>query len=455
MKVPHRPHHRLTWALALGLGAAAFAAPAASAHQSRTDAVSTWNENAGKAAVAACISPVGPSPAEARLYAMTHIAIHDALNAIDRRSRPYVFRGRARQHASTDAAVAAAARDVMVPVIGSLPPHLAPPACVTAALAGVEADYVTALDAVRDGRAKRRGVAVGQAAAKAILALRVADDAYELLSPDFDYDEGTLPGEYRFGPGTPLAFGPEFGKLTPFALREGSQFRPGPPHAVTDPRYTADFNEIKRLGGDDGATPSARTPDETEIALFWYESSTLQWNRIARRVAARRLGAWEQARLFGLLNIALADGYIGTFETKYHYKYWRPVTAIRLAATDGNPDTDADPGWTPLRETPPVPDYDSGHAVEGGAGAKVLQRFFGNRVRFTTCSTTLQDAANNCGGTAARYRTYHSFSQAARENGRSRILIGFHFREGVEVGTDHGGRIAGFAVDRLMRPRGR
>ena len=270
------------------------------------------------------------------------------------------------------------------------------------------------------------------------------------------YDEGDEPGEYRFTPGTPFAFGPRFGELEPFVLRNGSQFRPGPPHAVTDPRYTADFNEVKRLGGDGATTPSARTPDQTEIALFWFESSPLQWNRIARTVAAQtRLDQWEQARLYGLLNMALADGYIGTFETKYHYDYWRPVTAIRAAATDRNPDTAADPLWTPLMETPPIPDYDSGHAVEGGAAAKVLRRFFGtDRIRFSTCSTTLPKG-RNCGEASARSRTYGSFSQAETENAESRIFVGIHFREAVEVGIEHGRRIAARVVNRSMRPRGR
>ena len=125
-------------------------------------------------------------------------------------------------------------------------------------------------------------------------------------------------------------------------------------------------------------TPSARTDDQTEIARFWYESSPLQWNRITRTVAtAEGLDLWESARLLGLLNLALTDGYIGGFETKYHYRFWRPVTAIRLADIDGNPATTPDPTWTPLLETPAVPDYDSGHSVEGGAAAEVLKRFFG------------------------------------------------------------------------------
>ena len=159
---------------------------------------------------------------------------------------------------------------------------------------------------------------------------------------DAGYPQGTRPGEYRFTPGTPFAFAPGWGDVTPFVLRESSQFRPGPPYAVTSNKYTADFVEVKRLGGDDITTPSARSAEQTEIALFWVESSPLQWNRIARTVSARtHLDLWEQARLFGLLNMALADGYIGSFDTKYHYNYWRPVTAIREAGSDGNPNTTA------------------------------------------------------------------------------------------------------------------
>ena len=150
--------------------------------------------------------------------------------------------------------------------------------------------------------------------------------------------------------------------------------------------------------------------------------------------------------------MALTDGYIGTFETKYHYVYWRPVTAIRLAGTDGNPLTAPDATWTPLQETPPIPDYDSGHAVQGGAGAAVLRRFFGtDRVSFRSCSTTLA-AGSRCGDASPVLREYASFSQAAAENGRSRILIGFHFREAVEVGIAHGTLIGDRAVGLFLRP---
>jgi hypothetical protein len=270
----------------------------------------------------------------------------------------------------------------------------------------------------------------------------------------FSTRRGRLPGDYRFTPGFDFAFAPGWGNVTPFVLHHGAQFRPGPPYAVKSKKYTADFNEVKRLGGDGITTPSDRTPEQTQIAHFWVESSPLMWNRIARTVsAAEALDPWENARLFGLLNTALADGYIGSLDTKYQYNYWRPVTAIQLAETDGNPDTDADPTWTPLVPTPPAPDYDSGHSVEGGAAAQVLKRFFDtDHVSFTACSLTLPLPEERCGGASGVLREFTSFTEAAEENGLSRILNGFHFRKAVEEGIEHGRKIGDRAVNRFLKP---
>ena len=151
--------------------------------------------------------------------------------------------------------------------------------------------------------------------------------------------------------------------------------------------------------------------------------------------------------------MAMADGYIGSFETKYHYNYWRPVTAIRLADTDDNPDTTGDPNWTPLQLTYPIPDYDSAHSVEGGAASEVLKRFFGtDHIRFRACSLSLPLVEEQCGGASEVLRRFRSFSQAAEENGESRILIGIHFRKGVEEGIEHGRKIADRAVNRFLEP---
>lgn len=427
----------------VAFGAIAFAFPVCLS----ADAVTMWNINANKAANATCIGPSGNGLYESRLYAMVHIAIHDAVNAIDLRSRPYAYDAQAVSYASFDAAVATAAHDVLLDVIGRLAAD-----CIGTGPATVEADYTAALSAIPPGPSRDAGVDVGRAAARAILLLRQDDGSNQpLVDPAFP--QGTEPGEYRFTPDVPFVFLPGWGRVTPFALKHAAQFRPEPPFHVKSKKYAADVHEVQALGGDGMTTPSRRTPDQTEIGLFWLESSPQSWNRLARTVSAERvLEPWENARLFALLNVAMADGYIGSWDTKYHYLFWRPVTAIRLGDTDGNPLTIGDPTWTPLQLTYPIPDYDSGHAVQGGVAAETLKRFFGtDHVGFTACSFTLP-SGSTCADAGAIYRSYSSFSQAAEENSLSRIYVGIHFRKAVEEGERHGRRIAGRAVRLFFRP---
>ena len=222
---------------------------------------------------------------------------------------------------------------------------------------------------------------------------------------------------------------------------------------MTEKAYTADYNEVKSLGGDGNTTSSARTADQTEIAYFWWESSPLKWSRIGRTVAADAgLNSWQNARLFALLNMALADGYVAMSATKNHYSYWRPVTAIRAGEADGNPDTTGDPAWTPLRPTPPNQDYASGHSIEGGVGAEVLKQVLGNDgISFQDCGVKLP-AGSACSDPSPVLRSYSSFSQAATENAVSRILIGFHFRKSIEEGTQYGRKIGERAATNYLRP---
>jgi hypothetical protein len=412
------------------------------------DAVTTWNANAGVAATAACVAPVNNPLHESRMYAMMHVAVHDAVNAIDRRSRPYAFKAEAEPGASPEAAVAAAARDVLASLIAQLPLELHSQACIDAGVASVEAAYAEALAAIPDDQAKALGIAVGQAAAAAILEVRANDGA---VGPflNFACPQNTKPGEYQCTPGTPFIVFEGWAHVVPFVLKHSSQYRPGPPYGVEKKKYTEDFNEVKSLGGEN----SVRTPEQTEIALFWVENSPLKWNRIARTVSADRgLDLWENARLFGLLNMALADGYIAMVDSKNHYNYWRPITAIRTADTDGNPDTTADPTWTPLISTPPNQDYVSGHSIEGGAAAEVLRQFFGSdQISFDDCSVTLP-AGSTCSDATPVLRSYTSFSEAAAENAYSRILVGFHFRKSIEEGIKYGGKIGQRAVNLYLRP---
>lgn len=434
--------------------AAAGASPASSHDRPRStpaDAVLAWNAYAGEAAIAACIAPVDNPLTESRAYAMMHLAVSDALNAIDRRYEPYAYDGAAAAGASPTAAVAAAARDVLVPTLLELGAPF-PPECGQAGAASVEARYVQELAAIPDGAAKTAGMETGRAAAAAILAART-DDGSDTPLVDPAYPQVSTPGIWRFTPDRPFAFAPGWGSVTPFALDDAAQFLPKPPPDLTSRKYARDVREVKALGGDGVTTPSARTPEQTEIALFWLESSPLSWNRIARTVSASQdLDLWESARLFGVLNVALADGYIASFTTKYHYDFWRPVTAIREASTDGNRRTVADPTWTPLVTTPPIPDYESAHAVEGAAAVAAMRGVLRtNKVAFSTCSLTLP-AGSTCADAAPVLRHFTRLSQAAAENGESRILIGFHFRTAVEKGLDVGRDVGRTAVAEVIRP---
>jgi hypothetical protein len=431
--------------LAVGAAVLAPVAPAVSAPGDPpvTNAVTAWNEHAADASLS-CLLVFGNPLHEVRLYAMMHIAIHDALNAIDRRSEPYAYDAHA-PGAAPDAAVAAAAHDVLTSELAKVP-DLVQPTCIPASLDIAEDAYTEELAAIPDGTAKDAGIAVGQAAAAAIIALR-ADDGSD-TAPLIPFDTADQPGEYR----NDVYFMYGWKDLDLFALRDSSQFQPGPPFPLKSRMYARDLDEIKRLGGDGVTTPSDRTPEQTEIAMYWVESSPLMWNRMGRELAASQgLDLWESARLFGLLNIAMSDGYVASWEAKAHYQFWRPVTAIHLADEDGNRFTSADPTWTPLVPTPPVADYPSAHATEGGAASAVFREFFGtDDLAFSTCSYTLPE--RTCAGDDPILRHFTSFSQAAAENSESRILVGFHFRDATEAGQRQGERIGVRVVNRVLEP---
>lgn len=406
----------------------------------RADAVLDWNETAASAAFAAgldnptdgCVDALH----ESRMFAMMHAAIHDALNGIERRSQPYALDARVQPGSSPEAAVAAAAHDVLIALFPQLPDLGFTPAAATDL---VETAYAAALAKIPDTPAKAQAILIGQAAAAAILTLRAADGS-DATFLDFNYVPGPNPGDFQLIPGLPFAAAPGWGKVTPFVLTSSSQYRPRPPYALSSKKYAVDFNEVKSLGAVDSST---RTDEQTEIALFWMEGAPQGWNRIARIVSVQHgLDLWQNARLFGLLNLASADGYIADFEAKYFYKFWRPITAIRAGDTDGNPDTVADPTWDSLRLTPPAPDHSSGHSVEGGAMSEVLARFFGDAVGFTTTSTTQPGVA----------RSFARFSQAAQENANSRVYIGFHFRHATKVGIKLGRKVGKLTFSHFLRP---
>ena len=447
-----RTHHRLTAlsataALAIltvvGEGARASSPKV---EQALGSVVTDWNAVAGQAALAACIAPLDNPLHESRMYAMGHLAIHDALNAIDRRSTPYAADFRVWGRASARAAVAQAARDALVSAIADISAPF-PQSCRDAGAAVVEQHYAAQLALVPAGRAKNTGQAAGSRAAAAVVALRQGDGADTPLIVS-DHPQGSRPGDWVFTSGTGFAFAPGWGSVRPFALL--TPMRVDGPYRLTSKAYARDLNEVKALGGDGVTTPSTRTAQQTQTAYFWLESSPLAWNRIARGLATeQRLDAWAQARLYGLLGVAQADGYVDSFATKYTNPFWRPETAVRQADHDGNRATSGDPTWTPLVTTPPVPDHDSAHAVEGGAATAVFRSFFGtDRMSFDHCSNTLP--TGSCGAADEVRRRYRSFSQAAHENAVSRVYIGFHFRHASEVGLAHGSRIGHWVVQSTL-----
>ncbi len=392
----------------------------------KADAVTHWNEIATRITTPPNLN-LAP-PIQSRIYAMTHAAIHDALNAIDRRNESYALTSGLAAGASPEAAVATAAYNVLLHEVATQQGTL-------------DDEYRAALALIADGDAKTRGVLIGQAAAAAIIALR-ANDGSTTLTP---YTPGNEPGDWRpTPPGFLPALLPGWGHVSPFTLREGSQFRPEPSDYfdVTSEAYTHDYDEVKSVGRAGSVT---RTAEQSEIARFWYEASPPGWNRIARNLAADQgLDLWSNARLFALVNFAVADAYISSFDAKYFYKFWRPVTAIRAGDTDGNPNTIADEGWSSFLTTPPIPDNSSGHAVAGAAVATVFAQFFNtDNIPFTTTS-----GPPFVGIT----RSFDSFSQAAQENADSRVYAGIHFRGATRDGLRQGKQVGRFVYDHCLRP---
>jgi len=380
-----------------------------------------------------------------RTMTMVQLAVHDALNAVERRHEPYLYDRRAEPSAAPAAAIAAAARDVLVGVL----PAWGKPEQTEKALAIVDRAYTAALAKVPDGPSKTHGIAVGQAAAAAMLTLRKHDGS----SASVQYTPGSAPGQWRphpnpvpanppipdpaLAPGNWPAMLPQWGHVTPFTMAAPWQFRlPGPP-ALASAEYARDYEEVKQLGGKNS---TMRTAEQSEIARYWYEGSAQGWSRIARVMAAERgLDRWDSARLLALVNAVIADGFIAGADTRYLHNFWRPVTAIRAGDTDGNEATVMDSAWETYLNTPPLPDYPSTHSVAGGAAATVLARFFGS----DQMAFSMTSGAPFAGIT----RSFKSFSQAAQENADSRVYAGIHFRsacsDGIKLGQQIGRR--GFA----------
>ena len=405
---------RLLFTLALVVGAASTLAA--------SDPVTFWNTVAGQALTPTQgTNPVGQS----RIYAILHASIHDALNAIDPRYASYTPGLAQDPGASAEAAVAATSRWVLTTLIPE-----------QADLIGTA--YAQELAAIADGPAKTRGIALGEAAAQSTLGRRQQDGVDRSGDPVFVPRTG--PGEYQFTEPFNFAAFPGWGRVTPFAIVLEEHVFDGP-LALSSARYARDFQVVKEIGRVDSRT---RTAEQSEIAQFWYEDCPLAWNRITNTVVLRRgLDAWQAARAFALVNFAMADAYIAGFAAKYEFRFWRPVTAIQNAASDGNESTEQDTAWQPFQLTPPVPDYPSTHALVGAAAAEVLIDLFGDRIEYETTSLTLPGVT----------RSFRGFSDAAEENADSRVFAGIHFPHAVRDGKRQG-RSIGRAVGKILPPVG-
>lgn len=411
-------------AIGMFLGVAALCGMIAPAF-ARADTVTDWNGYASTAIVA---NAGQPPPVSTLSFAMVQGAVYDAVNAIDRGHRPYLAEPAANPSDSKDAAAATAAFRVLVALFPTQQSTLQPL-------------YDTSLAAVADTPAgsKAGGIATGEAAAAAMLAARANDGRFGPFTPVI----GTMPGVWR---PTPPLFAqdpaPWVGNVRPFLVPNVERLRSDGPNALTSRAYAKDFNEIKNVGSLHSTT---RTPDETDAAIFWQDHAFALWNRTFRTLAAsRHLDIVDSARLFAIENLATADAAIGCWNDKYHWNFWRPITAIREAASDRNPATRADPTWTPLFDpstpvatppalvTPPFPEHPSGHNCAAGAIVRTLQDFFGtDKVAFS--------ASSNKSGTT---RTFHRFSDALRENINARVWAGIHFRTADVQGAVLGRKVA-------------
>ena len=395
---------------------------------SQVDVVIGWNN----LALNAIRAGKTPPPIASRALAILHASIYDAVNGIDRRYEAYFVESAVPASASKEAAASAAAHRVLI----TLFPAIA---------LGFDDLHAAILRSIPNGPQKSAGIAWGESVADEILASRTGDGSQATVPPP----TGNGPGAWQ---PTPPAFAPyllpQWGFVAPFAMSNSSQFRPPGPPALGSAKFAADYNEVKTLGA---AVGSARTPEQDLIALFWGDGSGTEtpsghWNSIAQEVAAAMGNTMEEnARLFALLNIAMADAAICSWDAKYAYNFWRPVTAIRNGQTDGNDATVADPSWSSFIITPPFPDYTSGHSTFSGAASTVLARFYGtDNIAFTIGSDFLPGVT----------RSFTSFSAAASEAALSRIYGGIHFRSASEDGLASGVAIGEFTFENYLQPKG-
>lgn len=415
---------------------------------------------------------VGPGRA-ARAMAIVHIAIFDAVNAIEGGYESFTGLPRVNQHTSVDSAIAKAA-------------HVTLAAMFPSQTEAFDERLAEDLDDIPNGIAKTRGVELGREAAQRILAMQAGDGANHpepLMGIDFFPSDHA--GKWRQDPISlhPLALGGHWGEVTPLVLTSPNQFRIPPPPAMNSARYTNAYNEVKRLGGDGIITPTERTEEQTTIGLYWAYDGTPSlcapprlYNQLTMKIAELKHTdkVVDLARLLALVNTAMSDAGIAVWESKYFYQFWRPVGGIResdpgtgpTGSGDGNPATIGDPTFSPLGApasnltgpnfTPPFPAYPSGHAGFGGALFQILRRFYRtDHIRFKFISDEFNGVTEDNGGNVRPVieRSFTTLSQAEEENGQSRIYLGIHWEFDKTEGIAQGRRVADYVFDNAFEPQ--
>ncbi|MGW9196524.1 phosphatase PAP2 family protein [Micromonospora chersina] len=401
----------------------AFVSPSATAADTSTsaNAVIVWDRNAQSA----IWDVAGQQPqVQARSFAMVHGAVYDAVNAITGRTyQPYLIAPATNGRESVDAAVGTAAFQVL----SSLFPNQQ---------ARLQTQYDEWLATIRNGAAKRGGISVGSQTAAAMIAARQNDGAFGNPA----WPVGTEPGQWRPTPPTNANDGAWVGTLKPFLIPSASMFRSSGPPALPSEQYARDFNEVKAIGA---ANSPIRTADQTQAAIWWHDRHLGEWEIKRQLAMTQRLNTLQTARMFAMVDLAETDATTACYNEKGAWMFWRPVTAVQLADTDGNPATEADPNWMPLLVTPPHPDFTSGHTCFTSASMLALKHFFGrDDIPFS--------AYSEASGTT---RYFSSFSAAIAEVIEARIWGGIHTRtadvEGAKIGT----KVTAYMIEHYFRPR--
>lgn len=381
------------------------------------DVITDWDEKG-----VAFVTPRMPPPATERAMAMVNTAMFDAVNSIERRYRPYLIQLAAAPTTSKEAAATAAAGTVLAALLPQ----------AEGEIKGATATY---LATIPNSDAKSEGIKLGEAVAARILAARANDGAN---GPDA-YRPRTSPGVYV---PTQAAVLPMWPNVKPFGMTSGSQFRPQPPIPLKGEQWAANYNELKDYGG---ATSQKRTARQTEDARFWFSTGAQSLHPLARQlVAAKKMSLVESARFMALTAVAAADAYIAVMDAKYHYEFWRPITAIRNGDLDDNPATERDPTWQPLGATPMHPEYPCAHCIHSAALAAVVEAAFG-----TADVPELTLTSPTAPGVTHRWTNMWAY---ANEVADARIFAGFHYRFSNRVGQDMGRKIGEHVVKSVMQP---